>query len=75
VTGSEAHGVNLDLGSDLLNGPSSVDPMDMDVAGFFVYALLRSDYDVSSWTKDSDRDGGILAQPPAREHGLDLGIG
>lgn len=51
----QAHGVNLDLGSGLLKGLSSVDPLDMNVARFFVYALLGPDYDGSSWTKTGER--------------------
>jgi hypothetical protein len=51
----QAHGVNLDLGWDLLNGLSTVDPLDMNVARFFVYALLGPDYDGSSWTKAGER--------------------
>jgi hypothetical protein len=47
--------VNLDLGSRLLKGLSTVDPLDMDVARFFVYALLGPDYDGSSWTKAGER--------------------
>ena len=38
---------NLDLGAGLLNGLSTVDPADMDVARFFVFALLGADYDRS----------------------------
>lgn len=39
----------------LINGLSSVDPLDMNVARFFVYALLGPDYDGSSWTKTGER--------------------
>ena len=38
--GRQAHGVNLDVGVDLLSGLSTVDAESMDVARFFVYALL-----------------------------------
>jgi ParB/RepB/Spo0J family partition protein len=41
----QAHGVNLDLGASLLNGLACVDPADMGVARFFVYALLGADKD------------------------------
>jgi ParB/RepB/Spo0J family partition protein len=41
----QAHGVNLDLGASLLNGLACVDPADMSVARFFVYALLGADKD------------------------------
>lgn len=51
----QAHGVNLDLGAGLLRGLSSVDPADMDVARFVVYALLGPDYDGSSWTKAGEQ--------------------
>jgi ParB/RepB/Spo0J family partition protein len=53
--GDQAHGVNLDLGASLLNGLSSVDPQNIDVARFFVYALLGPDYDGSSWTHTGER--------------------
>jgi ParB/RepB/Spo0J family partition protein len=39
----QAHGVNLDLGASLLNGLACVDPSDINVARFFVYALLGAD--------------------------------
>lgn len=45
----QAHGVNLDVGAGLLNGLSSVDPTDVNVAKVFVYALLGSDYDDSPY--------------------------
>ena len=35
-----AHSANLDLGDSLRNGLTAVDPADMAVARFFVYALL-----------------------------------
>ena len=41
----QAHGVNLDLGASLLNGLACVDPSDINVARFFVYALLGADKD------------------------------
>jgi hypothetical protein len=50
-----AHGVNLDLGAGLINGLSAVDPQDLDVARFFVYALFGPDYDGSSWSKAGER--------------------
>ena len=37
----QAHGVNLDVGSGLLKGLSTVDPLDMDVARFFVLGRYR----------------------------------
>jgi ParB/RepB/Spo0J family partition protein len=39
----QAHGVNLDLSAALIHGLSRVDPNDMAVARFFVYALLGPD--------------------------------
>ena len=36
----DAHGANLDLGRELLDGLSTVDPADMQVARFFVLATL-----------------------------------
>jgi ParB/RepB/Spo0J family partition protein len=53
--GDEAHGINLDLGTSLLKGLSCVDPQSLDVARFFVYALLGPDYDGSSWTHAGER--------------------
>jgi ParB/RepB/Spo0J family partition protein len=38
--GRQAHGVNLDLGAGLLGGLSTVDPSSMEVARFFVFAVL-----------------------------------
>jgi hypothetical protein len=40
----QAHGVNLDLGQSLFNGLSTVDPSSLEVARFYVYSLLGSDY-------------------------------
>ncbi|HET6507380.1 MAG TPA: ParB/RepB/Spo0J family partition protein [Baekduia sp.] len=51
----QAHGVNLDLGRALIDKLASVDPADMDVARFFVYALLGSDPDGSPYTQSGDR--------------------
>jgi ParB/RepB/Spo0J family partition protein len=51
----QAHGANLDLGAALLTGLATVDPGDMDVARFFVYALLGSDYDDSPYTQTGER--------------------
>ncbi|MGA2162920.1 MAG: ParB N-terminal domain-containing protein [Solirubrobacteraceae bacterium] len=47
-----AHGANLDLGDSLRNGLSVVDPADMAVARFFVYALLGAD-SPTGWVKDT----------------------
>ena len=51
----QAHGVNLDLGASLLNGLSSVDPSDIDVARFFVFSLLGSDYHGSPFGATGER--------------------
>ena len=51
----QAHGVNLDVGAELLNGLSTVDPADITVARFFVYGLLGSDYDDSPYTQTGER--------------------
>ena len=52
---AQAHGVNLDLGAGLLNGLSTVDPADVNVARFFVYSLLEADYDDSPYTQQGER--------------------
>jgi ParB/RepB/Spo0J family partition protein len=57
----QAHGVNTDLGHALLNTLASVDPNDMDVARFFVYALLGADHDSSPYTKTGERVARIAA--------------
>ncbi len=41
----QAHNVNTDLGWSLRNGLSVVDPADINVARFFVFALLQGDGD------------------------------
>ncbi|MBE2320387.1 ParB/RepB/Spo0J family partition protein [Solirubrobacter sp. CPCC 204708] len=51
----QAHGANLDLGQGLLDGLSVVDPADMRVARFFVYALLGPDFDASPYTQTGER--------------------
>lgn len=50
-----AHGANLDLGQSLLDGLSVVDPADLRVARFFVYALLGPDWDNSPYTQTGER--------------------
>jgi hypothetical protein len=47
----DAHGANLDLGRELIGGLATVDPQDMTVARFFVYALLGSDRHAGSYTE------------------------
>ncbi len=51
----QAHGVNLDLGASLMNGPSVVDPADMDVARLLVYGLLGADYHGSAYGQTGER--------------------
>jgi ParB/RepB/Spo0J family partition protein len=50
----QAHGANLDLGSQLLNNLATVDPNSMTVARFFVYALLGEDYERSPYTQSGE---------------------
>jgi ParB/RepB/Spo0J family partition protein len=50
----QAHGANLDLGAALMNGLAAVDPADMTVARFFVYALLGPDHDGSPYTQSGE---------------------
>ena len=51
----QAHGINLDLGAGLLNGLSAVDPGDIEVARFFVFALLGADYNGSPYSQTGER--------------------
>lgn len=51
----QAHSVNLDLGHALLHDLAAVDPTDMNVARFFVYALLGADHDSSPYTQTGER--------------------
>ena len=60
----QAHGANLDLGSALMNNLATVDPEDTVVAKFFVYGLLGSDYDGSSYTQSGAL--GDVHDPQAR---------
>jgi hypothetical protein len=57
----QAHGANLDLGVALMNRLASVDPSDIDVARFFVYALLGADHDSSPYTQTGERIARIAA--------------
>jgi hypothetical protein len=57
----QAHGANLDLGHALVNGLSAVDPADIDVARFFVFALLGSDHDGSPYTQAGEQIARIAA--------------
>ncbi|GEM_PF-2322749 len=58
----QAHGANLDLGTSLLDGLSVVDPADLRVARFFVYALLDPDFDNSPYTQAGERVQRLAAQ-------------
>ena len=51
----QAHGANLDLGWGLMNGLAAVDPADMAVAKFFVFAVVGAEYDQSPYTQTGDR--------------------
>jgi len=57
----QAHGANLDLGHALVHNLTSVDPIDIDVARFFVYALLGADHDSSPYTQAGERIARIAA--------------
>ena len=61
----QAHAANTDLGHALVHKLANVDPTDLDVARFFVYALLGADHDSSPYTQTGERvvriaAGGIL---------------
>jgi hypothetical protein len=57
----QAHGANLDLGHALIHNLATVDPTDMNVARFFVYALLGADHDRSPYTQTGERIARIAA--------------
>lgn len=57
----QAHGANLDLGHALIHNLTSVDPSDINVARFFVYALLGADHDNSPYTQTGERIARIAA--------------
>jgi hypothetical protein len=50
----QAHGANVDLGLGLINNLATVDPTDLSVARFFVFAVLGADYDGSPYTQSGD---------------------
>jgi len=58
----QAHGANLDLGHALVHNLTTVDPSDIDVARFFVGALLGADHASSPYTQTGS---GSPASPPA----------
>jgi hypothetical protein len=57
----QAHGANLDLGHALIHNVTSVDPANIDVARFFVYALLGADHANSPYTQSGERIARIAA--------------
>jgi ParB/RepB/Spo0J family partition protein len=57
----QAHGANLDLGHALLHNLTNVDAADIEVARFFVYAVLGADHDSSPYTQTGDRIARIAA--------------
>ncbi len=57
----QAHGVNLDLGHALVHNLAAVDPGDIEVARFFVYALLGADNDSSPYTQTGEQVARIAA--------------
>jgi ParB/RepB/Spo0J family partition protein len=57
----QGHGANLDLGHALVHNLSTVDPSDIDVARFFVGALLGPDHDGSPYTQTGERVARIAA--------------
>jgi ParB/RepB/Spo0J family partition protein len=57
----QAHGANVDLGHALIHDLTSVDAASIDVARFFVYALLGADHDNSPYTQTGERIARIAA--------------
>ena len=64
----QAHGANADLGTALISHLAAVDPADLTVARFFVYALLGADHDRSPYTQTGERIARLAA------HGVRLVI-
>ena len=58
----QAHGANLDLGVSLIHNLAAVEPDDLDVARFFVYALLGADHDSRPTRRPASASRG---SPPA----------
>jgi len=58
----QAHGANADLGTALISHLAAVDPADLAVARFFVYALLRADHDRSPYAQTGERIARLAAQ-------------
>jgi ParB/RepB/Spo0J family partition protein len=57
----QAHGANSDLGYALIHNLTTVDPTDITVARFFVYAVLGADHDRSPYTQTGERVARIAA--------------
>jgi ParB/RepB/Spo0J family partition protein len=57
----QAHGANTDLGHALIHNLTTVDPTDINVAKFFVYAVLGADHDNSPYTQTGERIARIAA--------------
>jgi hypothetical protein len=57
----QAHGANTDLGHALAHNLTTVDPTDISVAKFFVYAVLGADHDSSPYTQTGERVARIAA--------------
>ena len=57
----QAHGANTDLGHALIHNLTTVDPTDITVAKFFVYAVLGADHDNSPYTQTGERIARIAA--------------
>jgi ParB/RepB/Spo0J family partition protein len=57
----QAHGANTDLGHALIHNLTTVDPTDISVAKFFVYAVLGADHDSLPYTQTGERVARIAA--------------
>ena len=57
----QAPGPNLDLGVSLIHHLAAVEPDDLDVARFFVDALLGGDHDKSPYTQTGERIARLAA--------------
>jgi ParB/RepB/Spo0J family partition protein len=57
----QAHGANTDLGHALIHNLTTVDATDLNVAKFFVYAVLGADHDSSPYTQAGERIARIAA--------------
>ena len=57
----QAHGGNTDLGHALIHNLTTVDPTDISVAKFFVYAVLGADHDHSPYTQTGERIARLAA--------------